>query len=84
MLVVIAHRFSTICATGKSCVVDNEAQMIEDRLTVARLKKGLLEENLVPHGQKCEIYRRTFFSGFSSNFACDMDACLQSLLPTAP
>lgn len=58
-------------------IADGGARMIEDRLTVDRLKQRLLDDDLLDHEQKCEMYRRTFLTGFSANFAFDMDEYLQ-------
>ena len=47
--------------------------MIEDRLTIDRLKQRLLDDELLDHEQRCEMYRNTFLTGFSANFGFDMD-----------
>jgi len=52
---------------------DGGVRMIEDRLTIDRLKQRLLDDELLDHEQRCEMYRKTFLTGFSANFGFDME-----------
>lgn len=56
---------------------DGGVRMIEDRLTIDRLKQRLLADDLLDHKEKCDMYRKTFLIGYSANFAFDMDEYVQ-------
>ena len=52
---------------------DGGVRMIEDRMTIDRLKQRLLDDDFLDQEQKCEMYRKTFLTSFSANFGFDMD-----------